>query len=127
MSRARYAELSETRLRRPQAIAEAAAARRRPSSVADLGPVMVIAADHTARGMLGVKGRPLAMADLTSYDLLVDILGILAREGRGTAADSAAASASAAGQAASDANKAAAAAKDAAGAATEAAKEAAKK
>lgn len=31
---------------------------------------------------------PLAMADLTSYDLLVDILGSLAREGRGTAAES---------------------------------------
>jgi hypothetical protein len=56
-------ELSELRLRRPQAIAEAAAARRRPASIADLGPVMVIAADHPARGSLGAGARPLAMAD----------------------------------------------------------------
>ncbi|MEA2293932.1 MAG: hypothetical protein QOE86_1571 [Solirubrobacteraceae bacterium] len=59
----RIAELSEIRLRRPEAIAEAAASRRRPSSVADLGPLMVIAADHGARGALRAGRRPLAMGD----------------------------------------------------------------
>jgi hypothetical protein len=79
MSRARVAELAQTRLRRPGAIAEAAAARQRPASMADLGPIMVIAADHTARGMLGVKGRPLAMAD--RGDLLDRLCLALSRPG----------------------------------------------
>jgi hypothetical protein len=79
MSSARIAELAETRLRRPQAIAEAAAARRRPGTLAELGPIMVIAADHTARGMVGVKGRPLAMAD--RGDLLDRLCLALSRPG----------------------------------------------
>jgi hypothetical protein len=56
--------LTETRVARPSAIAEAAAARRRPAGpVGDAGRVMVIAADHTARGMLGAGRRPHAMVD----------------------------------------------------------------
>jgi hypothetical protein len=58
------AALTEARLRRPEAIAEAAAARRRPASL--LGPngrVMVIAADHTARGIVSAGPRADAMAD----------------------------------------------------------------
>jgi hypothetical protein len=57
-------ELIETRVHRPEAIAQAAAARRRPDG--PLGPdgrVMVIAADHPARGSLGAGARPDAMAD----------------------------------------------------------------
>jgi hypothetical protein len=56
--------LIETRIHRPEAIAEAAAARRRPASPlgAD-GRVMVVAADHPARGSLGAGSRPGAMAD----------------------------------------------------------------
>ena len=56
--------LLETRARRPAAIAEAAAARRRPPApVDDDGRAMIIAADHTARGILGAGRRPEAMAD----------------------------------------------------------------
>jgi hypothetical protein len=56
--------LAETRVARPRAIAEAAAARRRPAAPVDeAGRVMVIAADHTARGMLGAGRRPHAMVD----------------------------------------------------------------
>jgi hypothetical protein len=56
--------LAETRVARPRAIAEAAAARRRPAAPVDeSGRVMVIAADHTARGMLGAGRRPHAMVD----------------------------------------------------------------
>jgi hypothetical protein len=56
--------LAETRVARPSAIAEAAAARRRPAGPAgDAGRVMVVAADHTARGMLGAGRRPHAMVD----------------------------------------------------------------
>ncbi|MCW3047487.1 MAG: hypothetical protein JWO74_1771 [Solirubrobacterales bacterium] len=56
--------LTGKRAVRPRAIAEAAAARRRPDApVDDAGRVMVIAADHTARGMLGAGRRPHAMVD----------------------------------------------------------------
>ena len=58
------AALTETRLRRPEAIAQAAAARRRPASpLGAHGRVMVIAADHTARGIVGAGRRADAMAD----------------------------------------------------------------
>lgn len=56
--------LVETRVARPAAVAEAAARRRRPESL--LGPtgrLMVIAADHAARGALRAGPDPLAMAD----------------------------------------------------------------
>ncbi|HSK26728.1 MAG TPA: hypothetical protein VK894_07450 [Jiangellales bacterium] len=56
--------LVQVRATRPQAVAEAAAARRRPDSL--LGPtgrLMVIAADHPARGALRAGPDPLAMAD----------------------------------------------------------------
>jgi len=56
--------LLETRARRPAAIAEAAAARRRPPApLDDDGRAMIIAADHTARGILGAGQRAEAMAD----------------------------------------------------------------
>ena len=56
--------LLETRARRPAAIAEAAAARRRPPApLDDDGRAMIIAADHTARGILGAGRRAEAMAD----------------------------------------------------------------
>jgi hypothetical protein len=72
--------LVETRIRRPQAIAEAAAARRRPAS--PLGPdgrVMIVAADHPARGSLGAGRRPDAMADRAG--LLDRLLVALSRPG----------------------------------------------
>jgi hypothetical protein len=59
--------LVTTRVTHPQAVAEAAAARRRPGSL--LGPtgrLMVIAADHPARGALRAGPEPLAMADRAS-------------------------------------------------------------
>src|SRR3982751_737723 len=57
-------ELIETRLHRPEAIAEAAASRRRPASaLGEGGTTMIIAADHPARGMLKAGARETAMAD----------------------------------------------------------------
>jgi hypothetical protein len=54
----------EARTRRPEAIAEAAARRARPASLFnEHGKLMVIAADHPARGALRAGERPLAMAD----------------------------------------------------------------
>ncbi|SDK97552.1 Cgl0159 family (beta/alpha)8-fold protein [Streptomyces indicus] len=58
------AELARTRARRPEAVAEAAAARRRRGRlIGDSGRLMIVAADHPARGALAVGGRPLAMAN----------------------------------------------------------------
>ncbi|MFE9105436.1 Cgl0159 family (beta/alpha)8-fold protein [Actinomadura geliboluensis] len=60
----RISELTDVRAARPGAIAEAAAARRRRD--APLGPsgrLLIVAADHPARGALGAGGDPVAMAD----------------------------------------------------------------
>ena len=72
--------LVATRTRRPEAIAAAAAARRRPAAPVDAdGRCLVVAADHTARGMLGAGRRPDAMADRA--DLLERLSLALSRPG----------------------------------------------
>jgi hypothetical protein len=54
----------ETRIHRPEEIAEAARRRKRPeSTLGEHGRLMVIAADHPARGALRAGERPMAMAD----------------------------------------------------------------
>jgi DhnA family fructose-bisphosphate aldolase class Ia len=56
--------LTTTRLQDPAAIAAAAEGRRRRNSlVGESGRLMIIAADHPARGALRVGDDPLAMAD----------------------------------------------------------------
>jgi hypothetical protein len=56
--------LLDTRTRRPQAIAEAAAGRkRRTSLLGEDEQMFIIAADHPARGALRAGERPMAMAD----------------------------------------------------------------
>lgn len=58
------AALLEARVRRPGAIAEAARRRvRRDRPVGPSGRLLIIAADHPARGVLQAGERPLAMAD----------------------------------------------------------------
>jgi hypothetical protein len=60
----RLAAVIETRATRPEAIAEAAARRvRRPSLLGERGRLLIIAADHPARGALRAGPRPLAMGD----------------------------------------------------------------
>ncbi|GGO55365.1 hypothetical protein GCM10012286_67330 [Streptomyces lasiicapitis] len=73
------AELVRTRVRHPEAIAEAAARRPRRELVGDSGRLMVIAADHPARGALGVGKDPMAMADRA--DLLERLCLALSRPG----------------------------------------------
>ena len=74
------AALVEARIQRPQAIAEAAAARRRPASwFGDHGRMMIIAADHPARGALRAGADPLAMANRA--DLLRRLCTALERPG----------------------------------------------
>ncbi|HYH29130.1 MAG TPA: aldolase [Pseudonocardia sp.] len=70
----------ELRVRRPAAVAEAALRRRRPASLlGEHGKLMMIAADHPARGALRAGDRPLAMAD--RGDLLDRLCLALSRPG----------------------------------------------
>ncbi|PIM69430.1 deoxyribose-phosphate aldolase [Streptomyces sp. JV178] len=72
-------DLVSVRARHPEAVAEAAARRIRRPLVGDHGRLMIVAADHPARGALGVGGRPLAMADRA--DLLQRLCTALSRPG----------------------------------------------
>ncbi|MFD8199673.1 deoxyribose-phosphate aldolase [Streptomyces sp. NPDC059701] len=56
-------DLTAVRARHPEAIAEAAARRVRRPLIGDSGRLLIVAADHPARGALGVGGRRLAMAN----------------------------------------------------------------
>jgi hypothetical protein len=72
--------LLDARVRRPESIAAAATARRRPTSLAgEHGRMMIIAADHPARGALRVGADPLAMAD--RIELLDRVCVALSRPG----------------------------------------------
>ncbi|WP_282699352.1 deoxyribose-phosphate aldolase [Streptomyces sp. CC219B] len=73
------AELTRTRTRHPEAITEAAARRRRRPLLADNDRLMIVAADHPARGALGVGDRKLAMANRA--DLLERLCLALSRPG----------------------------------------------
>ncbi|PPK97876.1 DhnA family fructose-bisphosphate aldolase class Ia [Kineococcus xinjiangensis] len=74
-----YAEVTEVRARRPQAVAEAARRRRRRPLLGPDGRLMIIAADHPARGALGVRDRPMAMG--SRRELLDRLRAALARPG----------------------------------------------
>ncbi|HEY8372096.1 MAG TPA: aldolase [Pseudonocardiaceae bacterium] len=64
---AQWAELLHTRATDPAAVARAyAERRRRPGLLSERGTLFLVAADHPARGALGVAGDPLAMADRRS-------------------------------------------------------------
>ncbi|MGW6403256.1 Cgl0159 family (beta/alpha)8-fold protein [Streptomyces sp. NPDC055134] len=57
-------KLVRLRAHHPEAVAEAAARRaRRPLIAHDAGRLLIVAADHPARGALAVGERPFAMAD----------------------------------------------------------------
>jgi hypothetical protein len=76
----RLRELVEARVHRPEAIADAAARRSRPAGLLGVhGRLMMIAADHPARGALRAGDRPLAMADRA--DLLDRLCLALSRPG----------------------------------------------
>jgi hypothetical protein len=77
---AALSDLVRTRARRPDAVTEAAATRRRPASpFGEHGRLMMVAADHPARGALGAGDRPMAMADRA--DLLDRLALALSRPG----------------------------------------------
>jgi hypothetical protein len=59
---ARWRDLIDARADQPQLALERLRTRRRRPLLTD-GRLFIVAADHTARGMLGVPGEPFAMAD----------------------------------------------------------------
>ncbi|MFF4484936.1 deoxyribose-phosphate aldolase [Streptomyces sp. NPDC001544] len=71
--------LVHTRTHHPEAIAEAAARRVRRPLLGTSGRLMIVAADHPARGALGVGDRKLAMANRA--DLLERLCLALSRPG----------------------------------------------
>ncbi|HEY7488944.1 MAG TPA: hypothetical protein VH912_31180 [Streptosporangiaceae bacterium] len=76
----RFKDLVEIRATSPAAIAKAARGRaRRDCWVGPGGTLMLVAADHPARGALAAGDRPLAMAD--RRDLLERVCTALARPG----------------------------------------------
>lgn len=88
LHRSSYLELIQTRVREPLALQRALSARaRRPIAGVD-GRLMLLAADHTARGMLAAAGDPLAVADRFSLlDRLVRGLAVPGVDGVMASAD----------------------------------------
>ncbi len=78
-NRERYAALTDLRVHDPEAIRRAADARIKRSLSGEDGRLMIIAADHPARGANGVGDRPLAMGNRIS--LLERLETALARPG----------------------------------------------
>lgn len=74
-----FAALRELRAHRPAALREIYAQRRRRDLLGEDGRLFIIAADHPARGSLGVGDAPMAMAD--RYDLLERLAVALSHEG----------------------------------------------
>ena len=72
-------DIAKVRARHPEAIAEAAARRVRRPLIGDSGRLLIVAADHPARGALGVGERRLAMANRA--DLLERVCTALSRPG----------------------------------------------
>ncbi|MFJ6454404.1 deoxyribose-phosphate aldolase [Paenarthrobacter sp. NPDC091669] len=98
----RYEHLSRVRLEDPEAVARAAATRRRHPGLKHGTQNFIVAADHPARGALSVGSQPMAMADrrdlldrlqialanpavdgiLASPDIMDDLLLLGALEGK---------------------------------------------
>lgn len=74
-----FERLRCTRAEDPAQLRTAFAARRRRPIIRDDGRLFIVAADHPARGALGIRGDELAMAD--RYDLLDRLATALSRPG----------------------------------------------
>ncbi|WP_103504111.1 MULTISPECIES: deoxyribose-phosphate aldolase [Streptomyces] len=72
-------DLATVRSRTPEAIAEAAERRVRRPLIGESGRLMIVAADHPARGALSIGDRPMAMANRA--DLLRRLVLALSRPG----------------------------------------------
>src|SRR5664279_6573547 len=78
-NRERYSAITEIRVQEPGAIQRAADRRSRRNLIPEDGRLMIIAADHPARGANGVGDNPLAMGNRIS--LLERLEAALARPG----------------------------------------------
>ena len=79
MNLERRQHLLESRFQRPQAIDDAAAARELHDPLSGDERVLIVAADHAARGALDVGANPSAMSD--RYDMLDRLVTALAITG----------------------------------------------
>ena len=75
LDRADYAALIEARVRAPESLQSALKGRRRRELIGDDGNLLIVAVDHTARGMLAAGSDPLAVAD--RYTLLDRVMRAL--------------------------------------------------
>ncbi|MFM6974985.1 MAG: deoxyribose-phosphate aldolase [Agromyces sp.] len=74
-----FDKLREERATNPGRLAEVYTNRQRRELLAGDGKLMIVAADHPARGALAVNGNPTAMAD--RYELLTNLAIALSRPG----------------------------------------------
>jgi len=79
MSSPDFARLRDTRANQPGSIIDAVRRRRRRPLLGDAGRLFIVAADHPARGALGVGSEPMAMAN--RYELLERLVLALSRPG----------------------------------------------
>jgi len=75
LDRADYAALIEARVRNPHSLQTALKGRRRRDLVGPDGNLLIVAVDHTARGMIAAGSAPLAVAD--RYTLLDRVMRAL--------------------------------------------------
>ena len=75
----RLGELTEVRVRHPERVAEGWLQRRTRALVGDDGRLLIVAADHPARGALGVRGDRMAMG--SRADLIARLMIALQRPG----------------------------------------------
>ncbi|OUE08074.1 deoxyribose-phosphate aldolase [Clavibacter michiganensis] len=76
---AAFQALRDVRATDPGAVARALAGRARRPLLRDDGRLLIVAADHPARGALGVGDDPMALAD--RYELLAGLATALTRDG----------------------------------------------
>jgi len=79
LSRSAYEDLLKARVRKPKMLVKALRNRERRGLIGPDGNLLILAADHTARGMLAAGGDPLAVAD--RYTLLDRLMRALAVPG----------------------------------------------
>ena len=79
LDRSDYDDLLKARVRKPKLLVKALRNRERRGLIGSDGNLMILAADHTARGMLAAGGDPLAVAD--RYTLLDRLIRGLATPG----------------------------------------------
>lgn len=79
LSETEFEHLRQSRAQHPKLLSEILADRERRELLAGDGRLMIVAADHPARGALGVGNRAMAMAD--RYELLDRLAQALSRPG----------------------------------------------